>query len=1268
MHTRKALSTLPLLLTLLLLGLATSGWAQVPASLTVADMEGDLAGCRGLARDTEVVREGRGSGRWDNHPKNRTADLGPIPADWSQFDSLEVWLHSAAANGARFVLIMRSENPETDGMDYWMQAFTVDWTGWRHVRIGLKSLGHGARKPRGWDQIDTVYFTAHGWSCEPKPDTVIHIDGVRLTNDPIRVSLDQIEAAATDTGCRYRCSIGVADRVDTGHRINVAASAPEGATVTCEPQVLALAPGKTAHAEVTVRVGKALLRQAGALARGQVQVQFTPAGESAGRPVGLSIPLSRICLWSLPAKAHPRVLVTPRLVEELRRRAKTDPKVGHAARAILRGADGLIKRYEKGIPEQEAASVEKGKVLPPRAETLAMAYLLTEDRKYAQAAAKLIAALRGWSTWVYEFHNGLIADLGTGGALRHAGTAYDWAYNGMTEPERRSCREAIGVGLGLWQKAVDGRIWWSRSTYNWCPVCCAGGGLAGMALLDEWPGARNVVADAFPPIVRFLDAAPQDGGCGEGAGYWGYGVSHAALFADALKVLTDGQLNLFEHPYLQATWQFPLYMHCPPNGAINFADCGYGRPSAVLTLQLAKELVNPYAAWYYRQRPRVTPLSLLWETQAPEGKMPEDLPQSKHFEDLDWAALRSGWDGDETVFGIRGGHNGHNHGMLECGSFVLNAFGQRLIMDYGAMKYTHEYFSRKRWSFYRANSHGSNVVLVDDQDQRAGRKAEGRIHDFFTSPQVDYLRLDATKTYPEFVKRIERHVLFLKPDRIALFDDVLCEGERSFEWRCHPATGGAVALGQGRMAVENGEGALAVRWLLPERVSVAGGKEEGEDYHVSVRPNGKASAMRFLTVMQCHRRGDAQILFEMAEPDRRRALAAGPRVLLIMPAESEQWRHVHRLMRSQGIDVDWVGERRADSLPSDAKALAGYAAVLLVPFDRGAAAFAPGQLQAIADYVKAGGGLIMGGGGASFGAGGFDQSPLAELLPVSVIRKDDNVAHVRQRPSPVAADHPLLAGLPAKWPVFGSGYGGYYDLRLKPGAAEVLRVDPKVAKEAVPFVAASEAGRGRCLTFPAIWGFSTGRDFVQWPHAAHFFANAVAWLSHGRAQPQPGRDMAAGLLAADRFPLDKTRTTNLPVDNGMGYRFETERGLGLVLVRTGEGQARSYGYSTDARAMVVMTGPDDGPELLAAVDATTIGRDGETWFRSSRPMSFSWLDLRGAGRATVQCAEDTEVMVPAIVGSRLRVGGQPVPVRQADDPLYVMARIPAGRHRVHIEP
>jgi len=67
-------------------------------------------------------------------------------------------------------------------------------------------------------------------------------------------------------------------------------------------------------------------------------------------------------------------------------------------------------------------------------------------------------------------------------------------------------------------------------------------------------------------------------------------------------------------------------------------------------------------------------------------------------------------------------------------------------------------------------------------------------------------------------------------------------------------------------------------------------------------------------------------------------------------------------------------------------------------------------------------------------------------------------------------------------------------------------------------------------------------------------------------------------------------------------------------------------------------------------------------------MSFSWLDLRGAGRATVQCAEDTEVMIPATVGSRLRVGGQPVPVRQADDPLYVMARIPAGRHQVHTEP
>ena len=179
---------------LLTFGAALTAHAQVRASFMLADMEGDLSQYRGVARDTDLAKEGDASARWDRHATNRSAILRGIPTDWSGFDNLEFWLRSAKANRAQFMLIIRSENDQTDGMDYWSRKLTADWTGWRRVRIPLKRLGAGARKPRGWHEVDYVYFTAHGWSCEPKSDTVIHIDDVKLTNDACRVAIVRREA------------------------------------------------------------------------------------------------------------------------------------------------------------------------------------------------------------------------------------------------------------------------------------------------------------------------------------------------------------------------------------------------------------------------------------------------------------------------------------------------------------------------------------------------------------------------------------------------------------------------------------------------------------------------------------------------------------------------------------------------------------------------------------------------------------------------------------------------------------------------------------------------------------------------------------------------------------------------------------------------------------------------------------------------------------------------------------------------------------------
>ena len=108
------------------------------------------------------------SGRWaDHHLRNRIWTSN-VPQDWSQFTHLELWIYSEVANGAWFQLNVLSQNPTTEGGDYYYRSFTVDWEGWRKFTLPFSSFGV-SREPLGWDQVDGFEFYASGWGHEVDP-------------------------------------------------------------------------------------------------------------------------------------------------------------------------------------------------------------------------------------------------------------------------------------------------------------------------------------------------------------------------------------------------------------------------------------------------------------------------------------------------------------------------------------------------------------------------------------------------------------------------------------------------------------------------------------------------------------------------------------------------------------------------------------------------------------------------------------------------------------------------------------------------------------------------------------------------------------------------------------------------------------------------------------------------------------------------------------------------------------------------------------------
>jgi hypothetical protein len=268
-----------------------------------------------------------------------------------------------------------------------------------------------------------------------------------------------------------------------------------------------------------------------------------------------------------------------------------------------------------------------------------------------------------------------------------------------------------------------------------------------------------------------------------------------------------------------------------------------------------------------------------------------------------------------------------------------------------------------------------------------------------------------------------------------------------------------------------------------------------------------------------------------------------------------------------------------------------------------------------------------------------------------------------------AQSHPVLAEITGPWPEFGSDFGGYYDLQLREGATQILQVDPGLTDRETPFVAAGEAGAGRVMTFGALWGFSTGRDFMEWDQAGRFFANAIQWLSSDRATPDPGRDMTGVALDPATFPLDDGEVYLVDGEWGVGCQVAELPGGGGVAFATGTEEIVAFGATTDGRVLV-RTGTDTRgvEDDLMAVNGFTSLRLNEAGEVISADAPVSIM-LQGAAdgpvRGVIEAEDATRVRLHNPQGAPVRVNGDPVTTEAVGDRTSQFS-LPAGRHVISI--
>jgi len=214
-----------------------------------------------------------------------------------------------------------------------------------------------------------------------------------------------------------------------------------------------------------------------------------------------------------------------------------------------------------------------------------------------------------------------------------------------------------------------------------------------------------------------------------------------------------------------------------------------------------------------------------------------------------------------------------------------------------------------------------------------------------------------------------------------------------------------------------------------------------------------------------------------------------------------------RHMADAGHAVTYIrGHEISSRFPKSAEELRAFDVVIIS--DIGANSFllpdetflrsekAPNRLRLIADFVQAGGGLVMIGGYLSFsgidGKARFGMSPLADVLPVTMLPYDDRVEMPEGLDVEIVEpSHPVLGDTPANWPQL----LGYNRLVVKPDATVVARFGSD------PILVVGRHGEGRAVAFASdLAPHWAPPEFLEWPHYAILWNAIVVWAggSHRR--------------------------------------------------------------------------------------------------------------------------------------------------------------------------
>ncbi|WP_127585185.1 heparinase II/III domain-containing protein [Paenibacillus koleovorans] len=503
-----------------------------------------------------------------------------------------------------------------------------------------------------------------------------------------------------------------------------------------------------------------------------------------------------------------------------------------------------------------------GSQLQGRMETLALAYVVTQDNAYGEKARDYALALADWDVWSDPAYPCLgggsgFSCLDSNYIVRGVAAVYDMVYDLLTPTEREKLLTAMyEKGIRLMKKDLETYV--DQNIYYAVSGATATAAVVGLGERDSYD---SYLGQAYNIHLTYLNTL---NGSGKSEGFLYTGVGLNSIFAadDFVRRVT-GVDDAFEHPFIGGRLAKWLVHFNGPQGTgnANFSDSDTAGNIALPALILANA-GDGIAGYYVKEQLSDSAnwgrFVYLNDSGALTTPTAAGMPLSVSYTDIGYQSFRTGWTDNDTMLAFYSDDSNYGHNQQDDNSFILNAGGEWLLTDPG-------YFNNASaaTTAMTTGSIGHNTMLVNGTGQ--SNKSGGGTIGFFTSPVFDLGIGDATASYTTTpnVSQWKRRIISVKPDYNLIVDNVALASAGTPEMLFHTDKGGVFTSGgtpltvgsalPSSFVIEKARASAAVQLLRPSSATRTYTQYSGAEMYGtwgSIKPSSTVTSESFVTLIR----------------------------------------------------------------------------------------------------------------------------------------------------------------------------------------------------------------------------------------------------------------------------------------------------------------------------------------------------------------------------------------------------------------------------------